>query len=133
MEPLLSSSSSLRRQASHNIVGKKLARKRKQITAHHLALLTADMVNGSVVVSHLTLAQARALTKASLGYASTASHLTPKQRQQVERGEMSLASFHNNREPSDAQIDRLVAKCPDRVMRALDRLTQPELPMMAAE
>jgi len=34
---------------------------------------------------------------------------------------------------SDAVIDRMVAECPDRILAALDRVTQPQLPLAAAE
>jgi hypothetical protein len=110
------------------ISGRKLSRKR--ISPIHLALLAADLVKGEVEISNLTPTQASGLTGASVGYVHTASKLTPEEREDVKRGRASLSQFHN-REPSDARLDRIVRKYPQRIMQALDRYTQPPLPLAA--
>jgi hypothetical protein len=112
--------------AAKAIEGRKLSR--KPISPSHRALLAVDLMNGTVQVSRLTGPQARALTGASVGYVGTASRLNPEEREQVERGKLTLSAFHNNKTVSDARIDRFIAKAgAENVMRGLDRWTQPQL------
>jgi len=52
----------------------------------------------------------------------------------VQRGQLSLAAFHNKRQPSDAALITYIEKVgPDRVLAALDKYTEPQLPLFAAE
>jgi hypothetical protein len=115
------------------ISGRKLHRRGKNSPSHR-ALLAVDLVSGTVQVSRFTRAQARVLTGASYGYVNTAAKLNPEQRQKVERGQLSLAAFHNKRQPSDAALLQYIEKVgADRVMAALDRYTEPQFPLVAAE
>ena len=74
---------------ARKINGRKLSRKRKEISPSLLALIAADLVNGGVAVSNLTPTQASGLTGASVGYIHTASKLTPEGSEDVKRGRAS--------------------------------------------
>jgi hypothetical protein len=116
------------------ISGRKLSRRRKGFSASLRALLALDIEAGKVRVVNHTRKQARALTGASVGYTNTAAKLPPDQRQKVERGQVSLAAFHNKRQPSDAALIDYIEKVgADRVLAALDKYTEPQLPLVAAE
>jgi hypothetical protein len=115
-------------QVTKKILGEKVARKLKGISASHRALLASDLVNGKVDLSHLTLAQAKAITQVSGGYTATAMRLTVEQRKQVERREVSLSAFHNKPAASvtEEMISRFIEKAgAGRVLDAIDRLTAP--------
>ena len=116
------------------ISGGKLSRRRKGFSPSHRALLALDIEAGKVRVVNHTRKQARALTGASVGYTNTAAKLTPDQRQKVERGQVSLAAFHNKpRQPTDAALLHYIEKVgANRVMAALDKYTEPQLPLVAA-
>jgi hypothetical protein len=59
----------------------------------------------------MTAKQARALSRASLGYAATVANLTPDERERVERGAISLAKLHRQpRSLGDAELDRVIAR-----------------------
>jgi hypothetical protein len=110
------------------ISGRKLSRSRKRLSPSHRALLALDIEAGKVRVVNHTRKQARSLTGASVGYTNTAAKLPPDQRVKVECGQVSLAAFHNKRQPSDAAlIDYIIKVGADRVMEVLDRYTQPSL------
>jgi hypothetical protein len=116
------------------ISGRKLSRRRKGFSPSHRALLALDIETGKARVINHTRKQARALTGASVGYTNTAAKLTPDQRQKVERGQLSLAAFHNKHQPTDAALLQYIEKVgADRVMAALDRYTEPQFPLVAAE
>jgi hypothetical protein len=91
------------------------------------------MVRGVVEISRPTPKQAQLLLKVSKGYFTTAARLSATERQQVEQGTVSFSSLHN-RPPTDSDIDRFIQRAgANRVMAALDRYTQPQLPLVAAE
>ena len=96
-----------------NINGRKLSR-RKKITPTHRALLAYELQTGALSVHHFTRKQALALTKASLGYATTVGRATAKERTKITRGVLSISN------------DRLVAPLgAERVLAAVDRITAP--------
>lgn len=117
------------RPTARDINGHKLARalKNKNISPAHRALLAHNLEIGAAYLHHLTRQQSLALTDASGGYVASVANLTPEEREQVNTGKLSLSVVHNRkREPTDAQLDRLVARIgADRVMAALDRLPAP--------
>src|SRR5262249_22090262 len=117
--------------AVRKITGRRLAEllKSGRITPAFAALLAVDMERGEIDVSYLTAKQARVMTGASAGYIAAAKRLTPEQREQVKRGQVTLSSLHNaKRTPTDDAIDRYIAKVgADRVWQAFERYTQPIL------
>jgi hypothetical protein len=110
-----------------DIVGHKLAtRLRAGMSPTFRALLAHEFESGACWLHSLTRRQACALTGASIGYVHTLAHATEQEREAVKRGVLSLSDIHN-RPPSDAAIDRVIARLgPDRVLAALDRLTMPQ-------
>lgn len=110
-----------------DISGRKLrARLRKGLNPTHRALLAHELETGTVRLYPLPRRQACMLTGASVGYVATLSRLTSLDRELVKRGLLSLSALHN-KPPTDADIDRLVAKLgADRIMAALDRWTRPQ-------
>jgi hypothetical protein len=114
------------------VVGKKLSRRRKGISPSHRALLARDLETGRArLCAPLTRKQSLAVTGASNGYTARAAGLTPEERVQVEAGSLSLSSVHN-RPPTDAQIDRLIARVgADRIMKGIDRYTSPRFSFAA--
>jgi hypothetical protein len=144
--------------ATH-ISGRVLNQRLRKATPSQKAIIVSDLHTGRLEVAPLTWAQSLALAGGSYGYAYTSSKITDAERAAVVRGQ-SLSAWHThtepepfaaltramnavmrevNREIGDADIsvgdlvDRLVAKYPDRVLAALDRVTSPELPFQAAE
>jgi hypothetical protein len=117
------------------VLGRRLARRLKGITPDFRALLAHEMVAGEVVLRDLTQAQASALVQVSLPYVSTVSRASPEQREDVKRRRLSISALYNKRrEPTDAKLDRLIARFGvDRVMAALDRATKPHAVMNSAE
>ena len=107
------------------IDGRRLAKRLKGTTADTRALLAHGMTTEG---ARLTQAQAAALARVSQAYVSAASRASPEQREAIKHGGLSLSTLHNKRqEPTDAKLDRLVAKYgADRVMAALDRATMPQ-------
>jgi hypothetical protein len=139
-----------------DISGRKLAKRlHKGMSPTFAALLAHDLEAGKVVLHRLTRSQARALTGASLGYVATVARLTPEERQQVQRGHLSLASLHNKPKSDSFKtfanatkeveaelghaditvgdfVDRVFAKLGDGVLAAaLDRYTQPRFAFAA--
>jgi hypothetical protein len=95
------------------------------------AILAADSRKAGVPAWLVQL-----LTKASPAYTSTAFHLTNEQRQRIDRGEATLASYHNAKKTAtklDREIEDFVArkarKRPEHALavleRMLDRMTAP--------
>ena len=75
--------------------------------------------------------QAAALVGISATYLSTARHASAEERQALERGWLTLSWIHNKRRraPTDAAVERAVKRLgPDRVLRALDRMTASPIP-----
>jgi hypothetical protein len=109
-----------------DVSGRQLARRLKRgLSAAFRALLAHEMQAGAVCIHHLSRRQAVALTSASWGYVSTIAKMTPDEREQLGDGRLSLSAVHN-RAPTDADVDRIVAKLgAERVLAALDRATAP--------
>jgi hypothetical protein len=110
------------------IVGRRLTRRLKGITPDLRALLAHEMVAGEAVLHRLTQAQAAVLVHVSLPYVSTVSRASPEQREDIRRRRLSLSAlYHKRRQPTDAKLDRLIARYgADRIMAALDRVTAPQ-------
>jgi hypothetical protein len=107
------------------ITGKQLNRILRRNDPTELALLTADLIAGRVIIEKPTARQARGITGASSGYVHFARHLSPMDRAAVRVGRLKLSTVA--RRPSDATLDKFVRRLgPDRVMQSLDRLTTPE-------
>ena len=97
-----------------------------------LALLAHALSTGMTRVERFTSKQARLLTGASFGYTNTVAHLSDRERDALRGGFLSLSECHN-RPPTDAAVDRIVAKLgAERVLDALDRLTRPAAKVPAA-
>src|SRR5262249_53186193 len=108
-------------------------RRARHSTAAERALLAVDLARGLVEVSHLTPGQAQQLLKVSAGYFFTAARLSAAERQQVAEGATSFSSLHHNHSPTDFEIDRFIQRAgANRIMAGLDRFTQPQLPLVAA-
>jgi hypothetical protein len=109
----------------HLIDGMLLAKALKagDIKPEYAAKLAFELQTGTVILGHLSARQARAVTGA------TRSGLAAERRShRPVKGQRVL--YRSN--PSDADIDKVVARVgADRIMRALDRYTQPSL--LAAE
>jgi hypothetical protein len=116
---------------THDIVGKKLARRlRKGLSPTFAALLAREFETGeSRLRAPLTRRQACLLTEASWGYVSALARATPEEIEAIKRGTLSLAALHRRkREPTDAQVDATIIKLGiERVFDALDRLTKPSI------
>jgi hypothetical protein len=112
------------------ISGRSLARRlKKGLGPTHSALLCFAMEHGEVLLRDLTRRQAMALTRASAGYVATVGRLTPQERDLLALGKLSLSAVHN-RPPTDADVDRVVAKLgAERARAALARLTKPAAPL----
>jgi len=110
------------------IDGRKLAKRRRRISATHRAMLAYQLAHGEVVLSRLTNAQACAIAGANREYVATIAAASDLDRGRVRQGFLPLADLHKRRKQtrSDTAIDRLVERIgPARVMQALDRLTAP--------
>jgi hypothetical protein len=110
------------------IVGRKLAGRIRRLSPTFRALLAHEMESGRVIVHALSRKQAVQLTGASVGYVNTIHRLSDEQRELLKRGALSLSKLHSSHKSlTDAEIDHLVIKLgPERIMRALDRYTQPQ-------
>jgi hypothetical protein len=109
----------------HLIYGRKLAALLKAGTASdaNMARLAHELQTGVVAITGLTARQARQMTGAS-----RAGLAAERRAHQPVKGRRVL--YRSN--PSDADVDKVVARVgADRIMRALDRYTQPSL--LAAE
>jgi hypothetical protein len=92
----------------------------EQMTPAERALLAADLQKNG-----WSARQAQLLTGASPSYVHTAYYLTDQQRQLIDRGYASLSEFHNARK-LDLEIEAFIRRRgADRVMAALDRMTEP--------
>jgi hypothetical protein len=109
----------------HLIDGVLLAKALKagDIKPEYAAKLAFELQTGTVILGHLTARQARQVTKA------TRSGLAAERRaHQPVKGPRVLYRCN----PTDADIDKVIARVgADRIMKALDRYTQPSL--LAAE
>ncbi|MGY3125004.1 hypothetical protein ACVWXQ_008941 [Bradyrhizobium sp. S3.14.4] len=113
---------------AHQYDGRKLSRLRN-LSAEKRALLAFDLQHGARLYN-LTRAQAAAVAKVAPSYIGTVATASDEERQRLAYGWTSLSAIHNRhrRPATDADIERIVKKIgPDRVMRALDRITAPEL------
>jgi hypothetical protein len=108
------------------ISGRELAFLVSNKPATQRALWASDMVRGRFALHNLSLTQAVGLTGASLGYAHTCLGLSETDRENVRRGAVRLAHFHNNRKSVDQVLDATVAKFGvEQIWSALDRATRP--------
>jgi hypothetical protein len=109
------------------IIGRRLARRLKDISADFKALLGHEMVTGEVVLRQLTQAQASALLSVSRPYISAVNQASPEERELIKRKRLSISTLYSkHRAPTDTALDKLVMKIgADRVMAALDRATNP--------
>lgn len=106
--------------------GRALKRLVRAANATERALLAADLEAGRVIVERPTAPQARALAGAGSACFYTARWLSPMDRNAVRGGRLKLSEVRRRREPSDAKLDRLIARYgANRVMAALDRITRP--------
>lgn len=98
-----------------DITGRRLNRLVRGFSPRQRGVLAVDLERGAVRISDLTRLQSTALARVS---AST------------------VATVHcpRRKEPSDADIARAVIRLGiENVQRVIDRLRQPELPLVAAE
>ena len=117
-----------------DVDGRELSRRLRKLTPAERAILAFDLQCGSLI--RPTPSQAAAVTKASIRYVNTISRATAEERELLECGRLSVSALHSKyrRPVTDADIERFVVKIGlDRVWRALDRVTAPELPLVAAE
>jgi hypothetical protein len=118
-----------------DINGRKLFRRLKQgLNPRHCALLALELEQGTAILHHLTPRQAQKVTRANQRDVAALRRATAEESAQVKLGLLSLAELRNRtaRAPTDATVDRTITKLgADRVLQALDRITQPTL--VAAE
>jgi hypothetical protein len=118
------------------IVGHRLAKRLKSISADYRALLAHRLVTGEVVLHHLSKVQASTLVRVSLPYVNTVSRASPEQREAIKRRWLSVARLYTKRrrELTDAQVDRIVRRIgPDRMWSAMERTTRPQPQRVAEE
>ena len=114
--------------AFKTIVGRRLARRLKDITPDFRALLAHELVAGDVVLHRLTQTQAAALVRVSLPYVSTISRASPEQREDIKRKRLSISSLYNKRRDlTDDRLEKIItAAGPGRVLAILDKMTAPQ-------
>jgi hypothetical protein len=100
------------------------------------AFEAADLVLGRAQLTNPTIRQAALLNGVSVPYVAAAKRIAfeqPHLRSSVESGQQRLLEV-GHRQLNDYELDRLVTRIgADRLMAALDRYTQPKLPLVAAE
>jgi hypothetical protein len=119
------------------LTGRQLARQIKASTPTQLALLADDLSTGRMEVKRHTARQARLLTGCSFGYQNTVAHLEPHERQRVRCGFAKLSDFHNNKKPTERQIEHFLNRADfDLAYKVFERMlehrTRPA-PAIAAE
>jgi hypothetical protein len=125
-------------EAVRPIIGTNLARRLKGISKDFRALLAYELATGAADFFFPTRKQAAALMEVSLRYVAAVAKLSPEQRVQVKRKQLTLSAVVNRRKPApvtdintiidkltNADIDTIVTTRPDAVMAALDRATAP--------
>jgi hypothetical protein len=91
-------------------------------------MLALELVEGP---ARWPASQAAAVVGISRSYVSTARHASAEDRLALKRGWLTLSWLHNKRQKrmTDAAVERAVVRLgPDRVLRALDRLTASPIP-----
>ena len=96
----------------------------REASATDRALLAYTLVHGAVQLVRPTRVQVAALTKASLGYIDTITHLSEDARLRVAKGQLSLSHLYHRQKPTDAALDHVVERYgAEALWRALDRAT----------
>ena len=112
--------------------GRQLADIARHATPGQRAVLSHMLRTGKIALTNCTFVQALALSRASWAYAVAAHGLDDHERQLV-WFERALITDFLHRTPSDADIDRVIARLgQDRVWAALDRATAPGVHHAAA-
>jgi hypothetical protein len=109
------------------IRGRGLAARKLGKTAR--ALLIADIVEGTVVLSDLSVKQLAGAVGVSVGYASAAIHLTPAEREAVRRGLRPLVQPHAPASPQE-RLEKIVGEIG--LDRTIDLLARTERNKAAA-
>lgn len=120
-----------------DINGRKLHRRLKQgVSGAHCALLALDLERGVVCLHHLPRRAAARLTGANQRDVAALRRASAEELARVRRNQLDLAELRARqtaRAPTDVEVDDQVRKLgTDRVLAALDRLTQPPM-LVAAE
>jgi hypothetical protein len=113
-----------------DVNGRKLSRRlKRELNPTHRALLAFELECGVLWLHHLSRRQAQRLTGANQRHVTSLRRASPDEREQVKKGLLPLSAL---RAPSDADVDRIVARIgAERLLKAFDRLTAPTL--VAAE
>jgi hypothetical protein len=121
-----------------NIDARTLRKLRKRLNASERALFAANLATGDACLENIPPALGAKLLGVSVGYVHTMRRATNQERLAVVCGAATISALHNrhrHQPPDDAAVERTVTKLgPDRVMRALERLTAPKaVALQAAE
>ena len=119
-----------------NIDARLLRKFKQKLNISERALFAANLATGDACLKNIPPTLGAKLFGVSIGYVHTMRRATNQEALAVICGATTISALHNRRlkqAPDDAAIERLVVKLgPDRILRALERLTAPEAVVVEA-
>ena len=110
------------------VSGRQFSRRLKKLNAGQRALTAYGLNVGELQLSSYTKPLSAAMARVSVSYLNTVAHASDAERQLLACGCLALSELHNKyrRPVTDADVERLIVEIgPDRIMSALDKITQP--------